>query len=337
VAGLHPQTPSPAGWNVDGDWVENASFTSVPFSGSAPRCPAAVTSAAVFPSYLLKPSLEKRGHAMRKLARSTPLALAAGALVLFALACGGQSSSRDTTSDEPFRPDDRPQPQVAAPGEVLLASADAFTQEVESLRAEMDFRVGAGGFTVDATADISFQAPDKVHMVMDIGTLGSFELLILGSDIFMNIAGEGWTRFSLDDLGLDAEAFEELISNGGSPLDYLSLVEELGGQIEQLPDETISGTTHSHYRGSLDFADLMAAFSDTFGFSDALPADSLSGPLTFDLWVDVDTLLPYRITLDGSFTFGSESMEFAADLRFVAYNLPVSIPEPPADAEAFSP
>jgi len=273
---------------------------------------------------------------VRKLARSALPALAAGLLLLLALACGGQSG-RDATSDQPSQPTASPKPLVAAPGEVLLASADAFSEQVESMRAEMDFRVAAGGFTVDATADISFQAPDKMHMVMDIGTLGSFELLMLGTEIYMNIPGEGWLVFTLDDLGLDAAAFQDLLKNGGSPLDYTSLVEELGGQVEQLPDETIGGAAYSRYRGSLDFADLMAAFSDTFGVSDALPADSLSGPLVFELWVEAETLLPYRITLDGSFTLGSESMEFAADMRFVAYNLPVSIPEPPADATPFSP
>ncbi len=274
---------------------------------------------------------------MRTLARLTLPALAAGAIVLFGLACGGQTGGGDTTYDEPSQPTKSPEPQVAAPGEVLLASADAFSEEVESLRAEMEFSIASGSFSADATADIAFQAPDKMHMVMDIGGLGSFELLVLGADIYMNIPGEGWTVMSLDDLGLDAAAFEELMKNGGSPLDYTSLIEQLGGQIQRLPDETIDGATYSHYRGSLDFADLLAAFSDTFGVGDALPADSLSGPLAFDLWVDADTLLPYRVTIDGSFTVGSDSMDFAATIRFLEYNGAVTIPERPADAEAFAP
>ncbi len=274
---------------------------------------------------------------MRKLARFTLPALAAGAIVLFGLACGGQTGGGDTTSDQPSQPDQPPQPQVAAPGDVLLASADAFSEEVESLRAEMEFSVGSGTFSADATADISFQAPDRMHMVMDMAGLGSFELLILGTDIYMNIPGQGWTVMSLDDLGVDAATFEELIKNGGSPFDYTSLIEQLGGQIEQLPDETIDGVTYTHYRGSLDFEDLLAAFSDTFGVGDAFPADSLSGPLVFDLWVDAETLLPHRVTIDGSFTIGSDSMDFAATIRFLEYNGAVTIPEPPADAQTFAP
>lgn len=275
---------------------------------------------------------------MRTLIRALPLALAAALLMLFAIACNSGNGGQTVADDGS---DDGSGDLVStAPLEVLSASAESFQEDVQSLQAEMEFSINAGGFAVDATADMAFQAPDQMHMTMELSGLGSFEMLVLGTDIYMNIPPQGWVVFSMEELlgdsglgelGVDAESFQEAFSDH-SFVDYEEIIGNLGGEIEDLGDETIDGETFRHYRGSLDFADLTAAFSDAFGVSENLDLEGVSGPLTFDTWVDPDTFLPHKLTVSGEFAFGADSMVFDASMLFFSYNEPVDIPAPPEDA-----
>jgi hypothetical protein len=228
----------------------------------------------------------------------------------------------------------------AAPLEVLSTSAESFQEEVESLRMEMEFTVNAGGFVVDSTSEMAFQAPDQMHMTMDITGLGSFEMLMLGTDIYMNIPMQGWVVMSMDDLGLgemgvDAATFQEMFSDH-SFVDYAAFVESVEGGIEDLGEETVDGGTYRHYRGTMDFADLSAAFGDAFGATEEMDLENASGPLTFDVWVDPDTFLPYALTASGEFAFGTDTMAFDASMRVFGYNEPVEMPGPPEDAVPFA-
>ncbi len=232
----------------------------------------------------------------------------------------------------------------AAPLEVLSASAENFQQDVESLRMEMVYTMNIGGFVIDADMEMAFQAPDQMHMTMDITGLGSYEMLMLGTDVYMNMPMQGWMVFSMDDLladlgvdelGVDAGSFQDVFSEH-SFLDYEAIIRSLGGDVEDMGEETVDGDTYRHYRATLDFADLAAAFSDVFSVSDGLSLDEVSGPLTFDVWVDPESILPYSLTVSGEIAFGVASLVFDADMRIFGYNEPVEMPSAPEDAASFA-
>src|SRR3990172_12012641 len=135
---------------------------------------------------------------MRILIRALPLALAASLLMLFALAC--KSGGGDQAS---YPDDDTSGDLVSAdPVEVLAASGERFEQDVDSLQVELVFSMNVGGFAVEAMSDMAFQAPDQMHATMDLTGLGTFEMLILGADLYMNMPGQGWVLISLNDAGL---------------------------------------------------------------------------------------------------------------------------------------
>lgn len=280
---------------------------------------------------------------MRTLMRPMPLTLAAALIALFAIACSSGGGSDRTTSDEPTSPTDggtSGEMVSAAPLEVLSASAESFEQEVESLRMEMEFTMNAGGFVVDSSSEMAFQAPDKMHMTMDFTGLGSFEMLMLGTDIYVNIPMQGWVVMSMDDLGLgevglDVDSFEDTFSNH-SFVDYGAIVDSLGVDIEDLGEETVDGGTYRRYRTTVDFGDVAAAFGDTFEATEDMDLESASGPLAFDVWVDPETSLPCMLTASGEFAFGADSMVFDATMRFTGYNEPVEMPDPPEDAVSFA-
>ena len=146
-------------------------------------------------------------------------------------------------------------PVVANVTEVLGTSAERFEQEVSSLRAELEFSVSGGDMSVDATANLAFQAPDQMHMTMEFdgefgsgdgsgGTVslndfGDIEMLLLGTDIYMKVPFTGWVSMSLSDLGVEADIFEEALSQH-SLMDYQAIVDEMGATTVIPPGWTAS-------------------------------------------------------------------------------------------------
>ena len=264
---------------------------------------------------------------MRTLIRALPLALAAAFLALFALACKtGDGGAGDLVS--------------ADPAAALGASAESFEAEVNSLQADLAVAVNAGGFKVEANADMAFQAPARMHMTMELAGLGAFEMVLLGTDLYVNMPGRGWVAFSLGDeglseFGLDATRFDKLVSDH-SMVDYYRLIDNLGGDVEDMGEETLDDGTFHHYRATLDFGDVAAAFSDAFGATSSLGLDSLRGPVTLDVWLHPDTALPHRIAAEGVFPFGTDRLTFNATMRFFGYNEPVEIPGAPPDAVPYA-
>lgn len=187
---------------------------------------------------------------------------------------------------------------------------------------------------------MAFQAPDQMHMTMDLTGVGSLEMLMLDRGIHVNIPMQGWVVMSaegvgLAELGLDTGAFQDSLSNH-SIVDYGAILDSLGGDVEGLGEETVDGGTYRHYRGTVDFGDIAAAFGDAFDTTEDVDLGSASGPLTFDAWVDPETGLPYVLTATGEFAFGADAMVFDASMRFTEYNEPVEMPGPPEDAVSFS-
>jgi hypothetical protein len=172
---------------------------------------------------------------------------------------------------------------------------------------------------------------------IDLGDLGEFEVLLLGDELYMNTGFTGWVNMSLDEFGEGAEALRSL-REGHTPLDYQKLFDSIGGQVENLGSETVDGKTVTRLRVTTDFATLMDSITDSVGDSGGdeslLPA-GLSGPMTLDIMIDPETLLPYKFEATGEFAMNGQSANFAMTFRFFNYNGPVIIPEPPADAKPF--
>ncbi len=269
---------------------------------------------------------------MRIFTRLLPLALAATLFVL-ASACSSGGTTK-TTSDQA---DGQSSDLVSMdPLDVLSASAESFQEEVQSLEVDLQFVINVGGLDIDSSAEMAFQAPDQMHLTVTVTGQGESEVLVLGTDIYMNVPPQGWIVFSLDDLGLDeiglnAETLQDTFSDH-SFVDYAALVQSVDGEVEDLGDETLDGRTYRHYRGTVEFADLSAAFNDAVGASEDLNLDDVSGPLTFDVWVEPDSYLPYKLTASGEFAFGADAMVFDATMLFTSYNEPVEIPDAPQDA-----
>ena len=279
---------------------------------------------------------------MRAISRlSGRISLAAiAALMLAIAACGGNGG--EETSDR----SESPQKLVSnnALG-VLAASAAEFEQEVRSVRADFTFDMDAPGFDLGATGEIAFQAPDGLHMTMEmsgggesgfnLGDIGAFEIIALGENVYMNTSFTGWVQMSLDDLGADAESIRKALS-GNAPFDYRSLIDSIGGEIEDLGE----ADGQQHYRVTVDLADVIGALTDSLGSnasdgSDGLPT-GLNGPIVMDIWMDRSTLLPQRFEADGEFDMDGESLGFAMQMTFSNYNESIDLPEPPSDAKSLS-
>jgi hypothetical protein len=206
--------------------------------------------------------------------------------------------------------------------------------------------------------DFAFQAPEQMHMkldftggegqLIDFSELGSIEMLLLGDRMYMYVPFfGGWTVATLDELGVDAEQYREMLNNH-SPFDYADLVDSFGdaANAQDLGEEEIDGGTYRHYRIESDLASLMDALAGAFGDDvtdeTMLPSGDVSGPILADIWLDSETLLPHRLTAEGSFSSGTtddgatNTMQFSLAIVVDAYNGDVTIPDPPADAQPFS-
>jgi hypothetical protein len=270
--------------------------------------------------------------------RILSLALAAVLVAVLAGACGsgggdgGDYGSSDYGESIDF--------VSADPQQVLGNSAQYFREDVQSLRAEMDFAINVAGLEVEAGAEMEFQAPDQMHMTMTITGLGTYEALIVGDAVYASVPPMGWVSFSLDELGaeelgVNVDSFTKAFDDH-SPVDYTQVIESLGGEVENLGEETIDGQTYQHYRGTVDFAEVVASFADGFGATDGLNLSSAGGPLTLEIWVDTETVLPHKAVLTGDIAFGDTPMTFDATLLFLGYNEPVDIPAAPEDAVSLS-
>jgi outer membrane lipoprotein-sorting protein len=300
---------------------------------------------------------------MRTTLRTTAAGLAA-LLLLLALACGGNSNNEATSKapvedgapagDSTAGDDGEPGAAVSAAVEALGRSAEDFQEEVESLRGTMIMEMSANGISFGIDGDFAFNAPDQMHMkmeftgdegqVIDFSELGSIEMLLLGDKMYMYVPFlGGWTVATLDELGVDAQQYRDMLNNH-SPFDYSDLVASFGDStnVQDLGTEDIDGSTYRHYRMESDLASLMNALAGAFGDDvteeSLLPEDGASGPIAADIWLDSDTMLPYKLTAEGSFagdTAGG-SMEFSLAIVIEEYNGYVTMPEPPGDARPFS-
>jgi hypothetical protein len=281
-------------------------------------------------------------------------ALLVALLLLLAVACGGGGTGEDSSSNEPAGSGDAGDELVLSAIEALGRSADDFQQDVDTLQGNMVIDMTMGDVSFGLQGDYGFQAPDRMFMTMeftgsseeviDLGDLGEMEVLVVGDQFYMNIGlFGGWVKASLDDLGVDADQFRDMLSDQ-APFDYSELVEGLGDdvRVQDLGLEDLDGRGVHHYRFSSDYPTLMEALGEPFGdgFSDSgFPVDDLEGPVVLDLWLGTDDLLPYKLAAKGAFVIDDlyaaglgGNMAFNMTISIDEYNGAVNFPDPPADA-----
>ncbi len=283
---------------------------------------------------------------IRKLIRALPATLL-GAVLVLAVACGGGGGG-DSTREGGGGFSDL---LVSDAGGALSRSAERFSQNVQSVKADFTFDISAAGMKIGGSGDFAFKAPDQMHMAMkftggegtlfDFSQFGQFEVLVREGNFYMNTPVTGWVMASAADLGANTAEFQKLLTEH-SPFDYDALIKKLDNTTN-LGEEQIEGHTYDHLRVTADMKDLIEALSESLGSSDAgLPADGLSGPVSIDIWVDPQTLLPHKIFADVSIqpgsgeaqqALGSAPLGFEMVMNFREYNGAVEIPAAPADAK----
>src|SRR6266511_2646488 len=180
---------------------------------------------------------------MRRHLRILSVSLLAMSLAL-AAACGGGGDEKQT-SIKPAEADLLVSNPAEAPSEALGASAGKFEDEVDSVEGEFILEMKIGDVEVGANGTFAYQAPDRVHMTMDIagageelqerGQFGQFEVLILGDDVYVKTSYTSWMSGSIDEFPGGADSLKAL-REGHSPFDYRSLVESLNAKVENLGD-----------------------------------------------------------------------------------------------------
>lgn len=278
---------------------------------------------------------------MQRIPRILAAAFLTAGLAL-AVACGG--GSEEQTSIGPL--EGGSELLVANPSQALGKSVDRFEENVESVEALFTLELSMDGMAFGADGRFSYVAPDSMYMLMnmsgggggvDLGELGEFEVIFLGDKLYVNTGYTGWFTMSLDDFGDGADALKSL-REGHTPLDYEKLIDSVGGEVENLGYDEVDGKTVTRLRVTTDFATLLESVTDSVGGSGVdgslFPAD-LSGPMTLDIMIDPETLLPYKFEANGEFAMDGQSADFAMMFRFFNYNGAVIIPEPPADAKPF--
>lgn len=234
--------------------------------------------------------------------------------------------------------------------EVLGASAESFSEDITSMRAEFVMSVESADMTVGASGDFAFKSPDQVYMTMDIdsddsalidlGELGTFEVLVLGNEFYVNIPLlGGWFVMSGEDVVGDFGDFDSLLE-GHSPFDYQMLIDALGDSVEDLGEESVDGGIYHHYQVTVDAQDVYDAFAEAFGESETLgiedvPTDALSGPMVMDIWVYADSFLPYKLEASASFVEFGQTTDMTFSMKFTDYNVDFDMPDPPDDAQSF--
>jgi hypothetical protein len=259
--------------------------------------------------------------------------------MVMTIACGGGGGEQ--TSSAPVDPE----LLLADPSAALGASAQRFEEQIESVEAQFSFEFGMEGFVMGADGHFAYQAPDSVHMTMEmtggddesfnLGELGPIEMLLLGDQVYMNTGFTGWMTMSLDDLGADADSLREMMDTH-APLDFQALVDGLNAEVQNLGSEEVGGNTYTRLRITTDLATVLDAMADSVS-DDSFGAGmfDVSGPMTMDILMNPETLLPYTFEANGDFGFGGESMEFKMAFKFYDYNGPVDIPAAPEDAVPF--
>lgn len=239
----------------------------------------------------------------------------------------------------PAAPVPAAEPPPAAPvvpaeptlNDFLTLSAQALNN-VQSFRGRYQMTMSMNGESVNSGGDMLFQAPDKMHMKMNIGGQ-TYEMLALLPDMYIHVPQKGWYALDGQTLGFSPEVLSEYMNNRGL-FDYEAEAETLSGVV-QLPDEEIDGVAYTHFQGTLDFQTLQQAVGPDVLDPSVADLTNVSGPVHVDILLDSATHLPRRHTVTMDLNANESTISMDMRMAFTEYNGSVTIPDAPEDAQPF--
>jgi hypothetical protein len=257
------------------------------------------------------------------------------------VAVSQQVAPPDATAQQPADaaapvPVEQPPAVAAPPAEStlndLIASSAQALDDVQSFRGRFQMTMSMNGESVNSGGDMLFQAPDKMHMTMNIGGQ-TYEMLALLPDMYIRVPQQGWYALDGQTLGFSPEVLSEYINNRGL-FDYQAEAETLVGVV-QLPDEEIDGVAYAHFQGTLDFETLQQAVGPDLIDPSVTGVENVSGPIQVDILLDKATHLPRRHTVTMNLNANGTTISMDLRMAFTEYNGSVTIPDAPEDARRF--
>jgi hypothetical protein len=242
-----------------------------------------------------------------------------GVVLVMLAACGGTSSEGTHRTPTPQRESD-----------ALLRSASNATN---ATRFSSTFRadITSAGKTTIETGTTLFRAPNTLYMKLAV--LGQeSDVLSVPPDIYLSLRGE-W--YSLGDSIINRDAYAAYAKNRG-PVDYGGVVGVLK-DAKRLPDEAIDETTYEHYSGTLDFKEIAGKVpDDVFKAGVKNLTQQLLQPAKVEVWLDPDSDLPRRMTMDMTMSIAGSDFESKITTDYTSWDQPVDIPPAPTSTKPFS-
>lgn len=216
-----------------------------------------------------------------------------------------------------------------------LRAAAATTAETTSARVTMTSTMpGVGETTLEGVMQWGGDFAADWTMTMETGgqTI-EMRQLMLPDAVYMDMGAalgtelpQRWIKMSYDDMGASTGVDLEQVmqqSQQANPASQMELLVE-SGDFERVGTETVDGVEATHYRGTMDVADMNEMSG---GGEDALAAMRAQGVSTVDweIWVDGDGL-PVRIVQ----SMTSSAGEIATDIRYSDWGVEVDVTPPPA-------
>lgn len=215
------------------------------------------------------------------------------------------------------------------PGDIAMAFSTAF-----------DTATGNSSFLMDTSSLVEGMETDPDDPFAEIGAamLGEMEFRQVGDRGYMRagffslmLGNETeWISMPAEDSGDFETGFEAAPTD---PHEVLGTYEGAAAEVEDLGEESVNGTTATHYRISID----ATAFMEELSAEERAEAEASGvlaiGILPIDLWItDAGYLVRMILEIDGSEVESAdgefESMKMSFDMYDI--NRPVSIEAPPA-------
>ncbi len=265
--------------------------------------------------------------------RRTFLALAAAALALGLVACGGVAQTLDPVAAAAGKSADA--------GSVRVSIDASFTAEgvSGSIKADGVFDEDEGELTLDASDLLG-----QLNVPGGLGGNGQVKLISTKEDghsvIYVNVpslasvlpGGMAWIKADVDKAASLAggNLGQALGVSGQSPAQTLELLRG-AGTVVQVGTDTIDGADVTHYRATVDLAQALEQRGIPAPTVQALIASGASTELPIDVWIGADDGLVHRIKIAYDATVNAQHVSAELTMTMSDWGTDVSIDVPPDD------
>jgi predicted Zn-dependent protease len=237
---------------------------------------------------------------------ATGLILAAALVVLLGAGC-----QDDLTASE----------ALAASGEAF-ADIDSYevgfliTSECDGLHTTTEGRAGYEGDTL-LYSEMAFAGdlPEQWK---------TSEQLFIPPDFYARISARDWYVLSPWNQGVRPDELPEVSTD--QIIDYPVITEQIQ-DIERLPDQALDGQDYLRLAGVLDGRGFRSA-SPVLGSDPGYGYDEVD----IVLWLDKETLLPHKISMEGSTGVLTSDLAIRTSIELTDYDGPITLPQRPVDA-----